>query len=111
MAKNDFMQNSSSVSTAQLVDFGFWIAMLILGYNAWTWKVKKISVKPLLLSWKLDVQIETIDFHSSYILPYESKGVGINVGKNYTQAVSVLSSESQLFMCFSGVVPFLLKFM
>lgn len=69
-----------------------------------------MSVKHLLLNSKLDGQIENVHFYSSYVLSYQSKGVAINLGKNYPSAVSVFSSENQLFMCISGVVPFPLKF-
>lgn len=63
-----------------------------------------------LSTWKLEVHIENVHFYSSYVLSYKSKGVAINLDKNYPLAVSVFSNENQLFMCISGVVPFPLKF-
>lgn len=61
------------------------------------------------LNWKLDVQIENVNFYSSYVLSYKSKGVAINLDKNYPSAVSAFSNENQLFMCFFGVDSFSLK--
>lgn len=57
----------------------------------------------------MDVEIENVHFYSSYVLSYKSKGLAVNLDKNYLSAVALFSNENQLFMCISGVVSFPLK--
>lgn len=45
---------------------------------------KRLSIKHLLLNWKLNVQIENVHFYSSCVLSYKSK--------NYPSAVSMFSN-------------------
>lgn len=76
MAKNDFIQ----ILAGQL-----WLLNSHVDIQIGHWNLesqKRVSVKHMILNWKLDVQIENVHFYSSYVLTYKSKGVAINLDKN-----------------------------